>query len=399
MKIGMILDHVFPPDLRVENEAVSLVEAGHEVLILSLRHSETLPERETFRGIGIHRFLKNIQWVKKGRALINSLLDFYTTAWSEEIINFAHKNKIDVLHVHDLYMLGAAFKANRKLHLPIVSDLHENYVEGLKHYRFANTFPGNILVPQKKWARKEIEWTRQADRVITVIDEAVDRYAGMGVSRDKLTVVANYVHPQDFLKEDFDPSIIDRYKDRFVAAYIGAFDYHRGLESVVKAVPAIIREIPDFLLLLVGSGQNLDGLKALASESGISSHVDFQGFQPAQKLPSYIKASRIGLIPHLKTVHTDNTIPHKLFHYMLLEKPVVASNCTPIERIVTSSDAGLIYTSNNSQEIAERIVHLYKNPEQMKRLAQNGRQAVLEKYTWDLTAKNLNAMYAQLEIA
>lgn len=49
-------------------------------------------------------------------------------------------------------------KKNPKLVL--VGDLHENYVEGLKHYKFANTFPGKYLISIKKWEQKEIEWCK-----------------------------------------------------------------------------------------------------------------------------------------------------------------------------------------------------------------------------------------------
>ena len=96
----------------------------------------------------------------------------------------------------------------------------------------------------------------------------------------------------------------------------------------------------------------------MAQELSVSNYVVFEGFQPQEKIPSYIIASSIGLIPHLKTAHTDNTIPHKLFHYMLMNKPVVAANCNPIERILNESNAGLIYRIT-----IKNLTNLYKNIE------------------------------------
>jgi glycosyltransferase involved in cell wall biosynthesis len=136
----------------------------------------------------------------------------------------------------------------------------------------------------------------------------------------------------------------------------------------------------------------------LAQELSVSNYVVFEGFQPQEKIPSYIIASSIGLIPHLKTAHTDNTIPHKLFHYMLMNKPVVAANCNPIERILSESNAGLIYRSNNEKDLADKIIQLYKNNSLRIEMGENGRKAVLEKYNWSITIKNLTNLYKNIEL-
>ncbi len=397
MKIGMILDQSFPLDIRVENEGITLVKNGFSVDILCFSYQKDKIKNELFGGIKIHRFYKNKKWVKRGRALINSKFDFYTPFWAKQIKIFIRENNIDILHVHDLYMLGAAFKANETIGLKVIADLHENYVEGLKYYAFANTFPGNILISQKNWANKEIEWCAKADHIITVIDEAVDRYMHLGISREKITVVANYVNGEQFLAPQDDPGIIKRFQDKFTVSYIGGFDYHRGLSSVIEAVPAVIKEIQNFLLVLVGSGKNLDELRNLAQKLNITDHIAFEGFQPSEKLPSYIKASSVCLIPHLKTVHTDNTIPHKLFHYMLLAKPVIATNCNPIKRILEETHSGLVYSSNNASDLAEKFIYLNQRPDLMEEMGTNGKSAVFDKYNWDDTAGNLIKLYKNLE--
>jgi glycosyltransferase involved in cell wall biosynthesis len=397
LKIGMILDQTFPPDIRVENEGITLAQHGFNVNILCFTYRGDKIKNELFNGIKIHRIHKSKKWVKRGRALINSKFDYYTPFWVKQIKNFIRENHIDILHVHDLYMLGAAFKANESIGLKIIADLHENYVEGLKYYSFANTFPGNILISQKNWAKKEIEWCAKADHIITVIDEAVDRYMQLGISRENISVVANYVNSEHFLDAPDDASIFRRFRDKFTAAYIGGFDHHRGLSSVIEAVPAVIQEIPNFLLILVGSGKNLDELRNLAQKLKITNHIAFEGFQSPQKLPSYIKASSVCLIPHLKTAHTDNTIPHKLFHYMLLEKPVIATNCNPLERILNETHAGLVYASENASDLAEKIIYLNKKPDLMEEMGTNGKGAVFDKYNWDNTAGNLINLYKILE--
>ena len=61
MRIALFLDQSFPPDSRVENEAHSLVEAGHEVHLFSLNFKKLSPARETVNGIQVHR-IKAGKW-------------------------------------------------------------------------------------------------------------------------------------------------------------------------------------------------------------------------------------------------------------------------------------------------------------------------------------------------
>ena len=392
----MILDNEFTGDLRVENEVTALQNAGHKVFVLCLNFGskeshETFYGAEIFR-IPIPKFIK-----KKLIGLNNTLFNLYPVFWSIHIKRFIENNKIEVLHVHDLWMLNSAFRANESFNLPVVSDLHENFVHALNHYRFANTFPGNILISKKRWEKSEIEWTKKADHIITVIEEAVERYKALGIAEDKISVVANYVNLESFLASPIDESIVNKFKDNFTVTYVGGFDVHRGLESTLKAIPKIVKEISNFKLILVGSGSSYEGLVQLSKELNVENFVSFEGWQPHEKLSSYIKASDVCLIPHLKTVHTDNTIPHKLFQYMIFEKPVVASNCNPLVRIINETGAGEIFQSNNENDLADKIISLYHNSDLRAEMGKKGKQAVLDKYNWNKAAMNLIDVYRRIE--
>lgn len=396
MRIGMILDNEFTGDLRVENEVTALQNAGHSVFILCLNFG-TKKDHENFQGakifrISIPKFIK-----KKLVGLNNTIFNLYPIFWSIHIKRFVANNKIEVLHVHDLWMLNSAFKANENYNLPIVSDLHENFVHALNHYRFANTFPGNILISKKRWEKSEIEWTKKADHIITVIEEAVERYKALGIAEDKISVVANYVNLKSFLASPIDKNIVDKFKDNFTVTYVGGFDVHRGLESTLKSIPKIIDEIDNFKFVLVGTGSNFDSLVRLSQELNVEDYISFEGWQPHEKLSSYIKASDVCLIPHLKTVHTDNTIPHKLFQYMIFEKPVVASNCNPLVRIINETGAGVIYQSNDENSLADKIIELYGNFDLRSEMGKKGKQAVLDKYNWEKAAMNLIGVYEKIE--
>jgi glycosyltransferase involved in cell wall biosynthesis len=399
MKIGMILDHSFPPDERVEKEAQALINHGHEVYLLCLREKYREISKSTYQNIFLHKIYIPLWVIKKLRALTNTIFNFYPYLWAYFIRIFVKKYDVEVIHVHDLYMFSSAFIVRNAFFrgIPLIGDLHENYVEGLKHYRFANTFPGNILISIERWEKAEIAWTLKMDQILTVIEEAKKRYVSLGISREKIHVVPNYVDYQEFLSQTEVSSIINKFESTFTLVYTGAFDVHRGLEIAIRSLPDTFPDISGLCLVLVGSGRNSNDLVKLAESLNVSNHISFEGWQKRSNLLSYIISSDICLVPHLKTVHTDNTIPHKLFQYMLLKKPVIVSDCDPLVRIVEDSKCGLIYPSNQPDKLAECISTLYLDQSLREEMGINGYNAVMNKYNWEIGQVSLVTLYHKLQ--
>ena len=203
MKIGMILDNEFTGDMRVENEVHSLRLAGFEVIVLCFNHG-TKANEEDFYGAKIIRIPISVFRKNKMKGLTNTWLDLYSSFWSKKIVSLVQQNNIDVVHVHDLYLMKSALLAKARLRqsIKIVLDLHENYPAALKSYHFSTTFPGKYIISIPRWEKAEVSWSGQADRIITVIEESKRRYTMLGLDPSKISVVANYVHPKLFESEE-----------------------------------------------------------------------------------------------------------------------------------------------------------------------------------------------------
>ena len=394
LRILMVLDHPFPPDVRVENEARTLLDAGFDVSLLSIAPDHR-PEREVYRGIQIYRdrLAKTLRNKMRGLA---GMLPLYTYYLAHRIQQVYRERPFDVLHLHDLYLFGGGLRAGRRLGVPVVGDLHENWVEALKHYAWSSRFPGKLVVSIPRWEWLEARWVNRVDRLIVVIEEAAARNEALGVPKKDITVVPNTIQLAEFDQYEEDAALIERIRSPLTITYTGGFDVHRGLASVIDAMPRVLDIYPEARLVLVGDGRIRGDLEAQADRLGIAERVLFEGWQPQAKLKSYIAASDLCLVPHLKTVHTDATIPHKLFHYMYLSRPVIASNCTPLERIVGETEAGMVYPAGDAEALAEAILHLAAQPDVRQKMGERGRRAVLERYNWEATARGLVEMYRGL---
>ncbi|MGV6845185.1 MAG: glycosyltransferase, partial [Lutibacter sp.] len=117
MNIGMILDKTFPPDPRVENEALTLIKAGFNVYLFCLKYKNE-PSEEIINGIHIYR-IKSNKVIYKLSALAYTV-PFYTWWMQKRIKKFIINKKIDVIHVHDITIAQAVFNANKKKPLKII---------------------------------------------------------------------------------------------------------------------------------------------------------------------------------------------------------------------------------------------------------------------------------------
>lgn len=395
MHIGMLLDKPFPPDPRVANEARSLVGAGHAVSLFCLDLGGA-PARETIDGVAIVRYPMRRAFWKKASALILTV-PLYRRWFRARLPGFLRAHRIDALHVHDLPLVAEGVRAARAAGIPLVADLHENYPAAVRLYAWANRWPGRWLVSPRAWEAYEKRVLPQADRIVVVIEEARRRLCelGIGLDADRITVVENTVHVEEFESFPRDAALRRRLERDFTVTYLGTFDRHRGLEAAIDAVALVRAALPEIRLVLVGTGSIERELRERARARGVADRVDFEGWQPFARFPSYVRGSRACLIPHLKSAHTDTTIPHKLFHCMLLERPVVATDCAPIARIVRETGAGCIYPSGDAAALAKALLEL-RDADRRRAMGEAGRRAVLTRYRWDVTAERLLALYAGL---
>ena len=399
MRIGMVLPTEFPPDIRVEKEYATLKE-HHEVLLLCPRRGSQAAV-EQWKGLTVHRVLTRVQrW--RGQL---SLMSWQASAlWEKQIERFATDVEPDVLHVHDLPLLGPALRVAARHKLPVVADLHENYPAMLEDarrrpwYRLTSlgSVASRLLVSIPRWREYESRVVPKADRVIVVIEEAGERLVRTGVSADRIAVVGNYA---TFDRDSDDVSQAPEDRDsRMCIVYAGGFDDSRDLGTVLDAVAAL----PDAVRagmnvhLIGGTGRNLARLRRHASDLGVDEHVTLTEWLPRAEAELLMSRADVGLVPHVKSEHTDATVPHKLFQYMWRRLPVIVSNCAPLERIVVDAACGLVYESGNSRSLAERLTEMHALDDGGASLGAAGRDAVRQTYNWSNAGDALLDVYRSI---
>jgi glycosyltransferase involved in cell wall biosynthesis len=107
-------------------------------------------------------------------------------------------------------------------------------------------------------------------------------------------------------------------------------------------------------------------------------------------------SASIGMICYLPEPNHVNAYPNKLFEYMAAGLPVIASDFPLWRSIIDAADCGICVDPTDPVDIRRAIVRLMGDPNERRRLGENGRKAVQEKYAWVSEEKKLRHLYQQL---
>jgi len=380
LNILYIWDADYPWDIRVEKICLSLVAAGHEVHIVS-RNLERNPVYEEDKGLHIHR---TKAWNNSRLNNVFSFPAFFNPVWGRLIDSIISRHSIDIIIVRDLPIAIAGIWAGKRYNLPVIFDMAEDYVALLRGIWQNAKFKGGNFLLRNPYIAKLVERYvfRKVDYFLVVVEEAKNVVIAAGVPDKCISIVSNTPELAKFeggYKLHVTSDVGDRIRGSYSAIYTGGVQKGRGIQTVIEAIPLIIKKIPEFLFVIVGDGYAVDYFKKLAKEAGVEEYILWVGWVDHEELFAYINDSKVGLIPHFSSEHVNSTIPNKLFDYMALALPVLVSDALPLDRIVRVEECGLSYKSGDADALQESLFEIYNSD---RDFGAHGKEAVKRKYNW-----------------
>jgi len=389
LKVGVVWHCAYPWDVRMEKIIKVCSRNGHRVSMLC-RGNASLAAEEVLDGVTIQRVgtSLSVRFPAVAKAMTFPL--FLNPIWVLGVARFIKAGNFDVLVVRDLplaFLVGALCKI---FDVPVILDMAENYPAALMAYRNPLYKPflfSNAWLP-KQYEKFTLKFLR---RILVVTEEQARRLEELGMSPLQITVIGNT--PELSRLSDLADQPIDRAPlgngDSLNLLFVGKLDAHRGVELLIRAMPELVRDFPGVTLTLVGDGTERARLERIVEALGISSRVRMPGWVEFSRVWKYIASSTICLIPHIRSEHTETTLPNKLFDYMALGKPVVASNCAPIARVIHETSCGLTFRSGDLADLSTALRTLLSNAEMRHAQGSNGRIAVQGRYNWESEISSL----------
>jgi len=146
-------------------------------------------------------------------------------------------------------------------------------------------------------------------------------------------------------------------------------------------------KIPIYLII-VGDGPFVENLKDIVAEKDLNDLVEFTGWVDLNTLSKYISMADVCVIPFLKTKVNERGVPNKLFEYTIHEKPIIASRLKGMALTFSEKEI-LFYEPGNADDLAEKILWCFNNPEETRKMIISSRQRYEEEYSWDRMEKIL----------
>ncbi|MEM9453439.1 MAG: glycosyltransferase family 4 protein [Myxococcota bacterium] len=236
---------------------------------------------------------------------------------------------------------------------------------------------------------------------------AVSRYTAglareLGVDPSKIHVVPNGVDAQRFDLSEADRRIaaFRRRHDlvgRPFFATVARLMPHKGIDTAIRALPALHRTIPEATYVVVGDGPDAERLQHLARRLGVSDAVRFLGrVSDAEVVDALLACDAFALLSRESRPDVEG------FGLVLLEagacgRPVLGAHSGGIPDAVADGDSGLLVAPEDPSAAAAALGRLLGDPALASRLGEGGRHRARDVLTWERAARAIyEAMRASL---
>ena len=370
----------------------------------------TLPTREIWRGIEIHRPLhidisdslpdliaEDIRkgGMGKGLHFFSKILIYNYLSASKLVNELIRKENIkyDVVVAHDWLSAIGGITVKKEIGLPFAFHVHST--EKGRTLGNGSEVKSNI----------ELHAAKAADMIVTVSYAMKEELTNLGFPKEKIQVCYNGVDAQKYNPQEVAieqkkkiRNLYDVKDDETMILFIGRLAGVKGVDKLIMAMPHILQKLPKAKLVVVGVGDLQEYLTNLTRTIRLDEYVKFCfDFIPEEERILHYAACDIAVFPS----HYE-PFGIVVLEAMSMEKPVVvgAAGVSGMREIVIcygEDQCGFHIDPSNPTDIAWGITSALESPEKMKWLGKNGRRRVLEEFTWDKIAEKTLRLYEQLE--
>jgi glycosyltransferase involved in cell wall biosynthesis len=173
--------------------------------------------------------------------------------------------------------------------------------------------------------------------------------------------------------------------------YVGAITEIRGINEIIEAISKC-----NVRLNLAGNYTPVNLREELIKKEGWKK-VNEYGFVGREEIANILSSSKIGLVTLYPQSNYLDSLPIKLFEYMIAGIPVIASDFPLWRKIIEEENCGICVNPKDPDKISEAINMLTSDDTLAYNMGQNGRKAALEKYNWKIEEKKLLYIYKSFE--
>lgn len=302
----------------------------------------------------------------------------------------------DILHAHSPALNGlAATGAGRKHGLPVVYECRAFWEDAAVDHGTSSA--GGIRYRLTRGLESRV--FSQADAVTTICEGLRSDIVARGVAEEKVTVIPNAVDIDNFVfGAEPDEEIRGRLglDGKLVLGFIGSFYAYEGLLLLLDALPSILKEHENAVLLLVGGGPDNEKIQARIAQLGLNQAVVCTGRVAHNEVQSYYGLVDIFVYPRLPMRLTELVTPLKPLEAMAQGKLVIASDVGGHKELINDGVNGFLFKAGSAADLADTVSRLLGSTEQWGEIHRAGRTYVERERNWANSVGRYRAVYEAL---
>lgn len=344
-----------------------LVGLGHEIDVICANEPKT-EEIVNINGINVKRLP---YLFKVANTNVTWKLPFILT-----------REDFDIMHTHIPTPWSADWSAMiaKSKNKPLVLSYYNDIIgEGLAN-NIARLYNSTFLKLLLK----------SADKIIIIQEDYVKTSPYLKDYKDKIEVIPCGVDVNKFKCMEMG----ETENKLFFLSILDEFHRYKGLDYLLKALKIVKKEIPDIKLIIGGKGKLLNYYKNMAESLGLNDNVEFHGFIPDEKIVEYYNKCNIFILPSISSAQEGFGIV--ALEAMACKTPVISTEIVGVAADLKNRNAGIITSPKNSEKLADAIIEVLTDESLQKRMGDNARKLVEEKYTWSKVAEMTEEIYKEL---
>lgn len=284
----------------------------------------------------------------------------------------------DIYHFHDPELMFYGLLLQKK-ETKVIYDIHEDLSKQLLIKPWIPKFLRKIT--SRAFGALESLVAKRLDALIVPQPHMLKEYKTLN---EQTVLVANFVI---LTEKDKDVEIDYTNKTAFHA---GALSEDRGLNNMIDAYKKIDNTN---ILILAGklNKEHIDNPNFIQSNN-----IFYEGMLSHEKVDAFYRKSSLGLILYNNVGQYYLSYAIKLFEYMKYGIPVIMPNFGEWLSFNNENKCGINVDVTDPNDIIKAISYLNENPEKKRELGLNGKKAVTNKYSWQISEGNLNKLYSYL---
>jgi glycosyltransferase involved in cell wall biosynthesis len=253
---------------------------------------------------------------------------------------------------------------------------------------------------------------RHAHLVVTVSDVLRDELIERGVEPRRIVSYPNCIDPSTF-----DPAALTARAsqlrrrhgiaaDEVVVMFLGTFGQWHGAEVLARAIRRLADDRPQWLaqrrvrFVLVGDGLKMPEVRRTLDPAACGRFVLLPGLVPQSEAPAWLRLADVVVSPHVANADGSRFFgsPTKLFEYMAMGRPIVASDLDQIGEVLRNSlrtgrlpeggpagqarELAVLCPPGDERALSDGLEFLIDRPDWRRALGANARAEALARYTW-----------------